>query len=905
MKKSKKLLSIILSLTMILSTVLVALAAFAASPDDIVEKINAFNGRTDSKATEEDIKEFEAIASEYKALTEAKKDELDIIATGKLVKLAVERGKVLNSSLGANDKIKAADTYVDEVLGKTQGMKKAQEFFGELWAHSVKVNDKDVKICTAKASDILADSQAFKAAFDEEIQNYKDLGAASRYVPMLYYSAGTGSVFYNDYSRPTGGIKEFWEYFKTVKEAENPFTEVAPNGGDRDKYPGGYSDPQYKADKLAYDDRKAQAESQWCKYAWEKILEIGIDSDLVDPVSSVGMELVNLIDKYTENQDSVTDEDWIKAYEKVENLSDPCKLFLSNTTSLKYDYVEYGDIGPNRLLSFASAADIVKGMCGLPIMNVFITAVNEAEKPYTREAIEKACDAWAEVFEESYSQVPTEVMDKFKDMIASMPASEEKPILPDWTRPDLKYPAQAGENRTALLIETLDKMIVDLVKGQGYENLSDLLAKEVYTNYTVASIAKSVYPAINDLLAENGAGAAASFIKLTPRQVAGTITEPELAEFSKLLKSLSPDGKSDAVEHWANLDPAKVADGTFGFKDGDKDGFVKGLAVALRGITTSLNNPMIGIKFGNEVAMSGRYPTADAKYVYGLYEQLIPVFEALDFGSVITSDEFTQNYNEAKDGAKGDAIIVPILNPIFDFVNNKLAAAPVSALVDILPKLAHLLNDGILNEQLQLIHGTLGMLSNLISADLLKIDPSAIIGLVNGLIGNLQIGDVTLNLKLSDPDWALLASTAKPVVKESVSGDNAYRVGFETNKSDAILVVFRYLFENITEENNLASIKKAVSSLVTDSSITQVIDQVLGSIAGLSADQALVMICDLLGVPQVEEPTEPTDPTTPTEPGTDGGNVTPPANGDSMMIGAIAALVLVAGAALVMTKKRK
>lgn len=151
----------------------------------------------------------------------------------------------------------------------------------------------------------------------------------------------------------------------------------------------------------------------------------------------------------------------------------------------------------------------------------------------------------------------------------------------------------------------------------------------------------------------------------------------------------------------------------------------------------------------------------------------------------------------------------------------------------------------------------------------------------------------------------LLASTAKPVVKDSVTADNAYRVGFETNKSDAFLVTFRYLFENITEANNFASIKKAISSLVTDPSITQVIDQVLGSIAGLSADQALVMICDLLGVPQVEEPTEPTDPTTPTEPGTDDGNVTPPANGDTMMIGAFAAVAVLAGAALVITKKRK
>jgi hypothetical protein len=159
-------------------------------------------------------------------------------------------------------------------------------------------------------------------------------------------------------------------------------------------------------------------------------------------------------------------------------------------------------------------------------------------------------------------------------------------------------------------------------------------------------------------------------------------------------------------------------------------------------------------------------------------------------------------------------IFPPIINPIFDFIENKLAVDPVSTLVDILPKLAHVLNDNILNDQLQHIHGTLGMISSFVSSDLLKIDPSMIVGLINGMLANIQIDDVTLSLKLSDIDWALLASTAKPVVKESVSGDNAYRVGFETNKGDSFLLIFRYLFNNLTEQNNMASIKAAVKALL-------------------------------------------------------------------------------------------
>lgn len=715
---------------------------------------------------------------------------------------------------------------------------------------------------------------------------------------FLYYSSSYTSgdnsglaVYYKNFSSPYDAIKEFYDYYKAVKEAENPFTEVAPSWQDKEKYPGGISDPQYKADKAAYDDRKAQAESVWCVYAWEKIADI--DQTLLKNVYDLGVEMVTSLEKYVADNSSVTGEEFSAVYAKFEALSETDAFVFSKSNYASYKYVDtYG------LISFKDAASTIKGLVGQPRVDAFVAAVNEATEPYTREAVQKAIDAYNQIFSESYSQIPAEVLDKFEDMIANMPASEEKPVLPDWTRPDLKYPAEVDENRTALLVETLDTMINELIKQQGYDSIKDILEKELYTNYTVAMIPQALYPMLEQLLNDNGAGIALSFLSLSPQKLAKVMDEEKFAKARDLFNSLAPEGEKDSTAHWANLDLTKVENGTFGFQDGDREGFVNALAAVLRGLTVPLTSGLLAVDFANEVNVPN--------VTYGLYEYLIPVLEALDVEGLMSSKEYTEQFNAAEGNAKGDAAILPILNPIFDLVENKLSAAPLSTLVDLLPKLAHVLNDNILNDQLQLIHGTLGMISSFVSADLLHIDPSAIIGLVNGLIGNLQIGDVTLSLKLSDPDWALLASTAKPVIKDSVSGDNAYRVCFETNKSDAFLVVFRYLFENITEANNLASIKKAISSLVTDPSITQVIDQVLGSIAGLSADEALVMVCDLLGVPQGDESTDPTDPTTPTDPGTDdSGDVTPPANGDTMMIGAFAAVAVLAGAALIITKKRK
>ena len=904
MAKGKKLLSVVLALVMVFSAMSAALVAFAASPEDVVERINAFDGTTGSKATEEDIKEFESIAAEYKALTDAQKDELDITATGKLFKLAFDRGQVVKAEEAGDDfyaKYVLADEYADEVLGRTDNADKAQKYWETFCETKVTVGGKEIAIKDAKATDIQADTEGvIAAAFEKAAADYKALGAGARYLPFLYYSSSYTSgdnkglaVYYKNFSSPFDAIKEFYDYYKAVKEAENPFTEVAPSWQDKDKYPGGISDPQYKADKAAYDDRKEQAQSAWCVYAWEKIADI--DTVLLKNVYDLGVEMTAILEKYVKDNNSVSFDELNAVYAKYEALSATDAFVFSKTNYAQYKYVDtYGLVG------FSEVATAIKGVIGTPRVEAFVAAVNEAKEPYTREAVQKAIDAYNQIFSESYSQIPAEVLDKFEVMLAEMPASQEKPVLPDWTRPDLKYPAEVGENRTALLIETLDNMINNLIKQQGYDSLNDLLAKELYTNYTIASIPQALYPMLEQLLNDNGAGMAVGFLTLTPQKLASKMDEEKFAKARELFNSLVPEGEKDSTAHWANLDLTKVENGTFGFQDGDREGFVNALAAVLRGLTTSLTSGLLAIDFTNEVKVPN--------VVYGIYENLLPVLEALDIEGLMTSKEYTDNFNATEGNAKGDAAILPILNPIFDLVEKKLAVAPLSTLVDLLPKLAHVLNDNILNDQLQLIiANNLGMIGSFAGDMLagLKIEPSMIIGLVNSLLGNLQIGDVTLSLKLSDPDWVLLASTAKPVIKDSVTADNAYRVGFETNKSDAFLVTFRYLFENITEANNFASIKKAISSLVTDPSITQVIDQVLGSIAGLSADQALVMICDLLGVPEVEEPTEPTDPTTPTEPGTDGGNVTPPANGDTMMIGAFAAVAVLAGAALVITKKRK
>ena len=431
---------------------------------------------------------------------------------------------------------------------------------------------------------------------------------------------------------------------------------------------------------------------------------------------------------------------------------------------------------------------------------------------------------------------------------------------------------------------------------------------------------------------------------IKPNQVADLLVEEKFAVAASAFKALGGN-----VEDWKKLDVSTVTNGYFGFNDGDRDGFINALAAVLRGLTVPLTSGALEVQFANVVVESGSYPTGE--YKAGLYENLLPVLEALGIDDLMTSEAYSEAYlGAATAGEKADAAIVPIVSAVFSLVDD-ISANPVSAIVDLLPKVARLFSDNILNDQLQKIYNNLpGLLGLFVTPDMLVIDPAMIMGIVNSLVSNIQIGSATLSLNFSEPDWALLASTAKPVVIDSVSRFNAYGVGFETNKGDSFLVVFRYLFNNLTEQSNMASIKAVVKALVKDFVLSNILGQALTTVEGMSADEALVMVCNILDVPEIpEEPdpeettseettaeeTKPEDTTaeetkpedTSTEapatedPATEASateapaaedttadatsDVQAPANGDNLMLGAFAAIAVLAGAAVVITKKRK
>lgn len=113
--------------------------------------------------------------------------------------------------------------------------------------------------------------------------------------------------------------------------------------------------------------------------------------------------------------------------------------------------------------------------------------------------------------------------------------------------------------------------------------------------------------------------------------------------------------------------------------------------------------------------------TSDGNYIYGGYEELVPILEVLGADGIMSSVEYTEYVNAgANSDEKMDRRIRGILVPVFNLIDTIASAeSPLTEVVKLLPKVAYAVDSGILNTQIQRLIGKLGMgLGSSINVDL-------------------------------------------------------------------------------------------------------------------------------------------------------------------------------------------
>ena len=422
--------------------------------------------------------------------------------------------------------------------------------------------------------------------------------------------------------------------------------------------------------------------------------------------------------------------------------------------------------------------------------------------------------------------------------------TDEKPDVDAMERTKVKYPIGASKkavNRSIGRVEDILFTILKVPEG----GVPQVLNEKVYTNETVALVAKKLFPLVGGLSSLVAKGPKDLAAKLDKEACAGAI-----AALNAAAATLGADGKPvDKLEAWQYL---TVVDGDFGFANGDKEGFLDAVASLFRPL--SLLTTVVSFENTTSLFYGPQL---------GIYEDLIPIFEALGIKDFMTSDEYTAYVKKGTNtNEKMDRRIRGIITPIFTLVDAVASAeSPVDEVLKLLPNLASAIDTGLIDTQ---IHSMLGKISlgigNNVKVDLTT---GGVYDMIAPKLKDIELqaakvdenGEetapaVTLTINLDKEKFAAaikdLSACVAFTAKESAAKTRNWFVGIEGDSADAFVVLFRYLHSELTEENNAVAIKTAVAALDMNASQKIVVNFLVSSVLSSSADGALRTIVALL-----------------------------------------------------------
>lgn len=862
-----------------------AITALKGGPvGEFEDKVNAFEGKINTAApSDEDLAAYEALVAAYNKLTDTQKGEVEILTFDKFFHLVIDR-----------------EYYVERA--KYEKAPAAKDLYTAAQENAVKLlGNVGYIACFEEAAALALAIDNAKLSAQEKIDAFGAASVNARVYAAAYYkSYGTMYNKLNGSSIKNAVYNIMTAYGKEAVKAD-PFTETSPakvskpNEKDTEKYPGGKEDPQYIADFAVYMEnqmaiaeyncRKANHTTKYELEAFDKIAAVAPEYAAIVKLMKDSMSAVDAFAASSANlapaKKVVADFEKLNAYQQ--KFITDCGIVLRTVpnpyaTSVSTTKKQAGAL-------YLQCADIAQ----YDKFTAFLAVIDSIDEPYTNEDIVRAKDAYNEVPSSLRANIPEEVNAKYKAILASIAPdrpSLDEPDLAVFKKTVVTYPEKATKEQVATALPRLQNLLCDvLLPILGVDGgLTGMVENGIYTNYTVAVVANALYPLIKDVSGE--------LIKPDFESLAKALTEDKFQGAVKLINAAVAEGNKagqaafDAAEargeykdlsnsqkktvladlqnaeKTARFAELQFPNGAFGFQDGDKEGFLDAVSALFR----PLSLLTMVLKFENTIS------TTSGTYTYNAYELLVPIFELLDLKGYMSSHEYTLYVKEHPSNAQMDARIRPILVPVFNLIDD-FAAYPLDTLLDVLPKLAYGLESGIINEQIQALIGSLGMgIGNSIHIELTSeflydtIAPMLKDIVVREAGVNEETGEKITEVKISiNLDKAKFLQMMKDmsgcgdaVIKNSKARGQAYRLGIDSDKPDAFVVLFRWLYGEITTKDNMRAIKTVIDSTDLNSVVKLLIKTVLNRVAETPTDDALAALVNLAApkAPEIKLPGE-------------------------------------------------
>lgn len=760
---------------------------------------------------------YNTAAAAYKALTEAEKDQFPVDIALSFLKMVTEReAYVIKESFDANrpegtDAMTAIESRVaaNETLNGLLGPHAVREKALSLAQHLIDPFEGTTKLNAnldfTKFPAAIPALEAFKADYfqaDALTRMYLDG------ISVMFKSFGLNGI--------GTMLRDLIKMMGKAAIAQEPFAETAPaNPGAKPKttdYAQGANDPGYiaalnewlpkKLATVSYSQRKANYEYDQYFAAMAELAKACPEYAQIFQVAAQLRDAFIAFNTTGEADacltaaaayDALTDDYMLAAYKTIGGTNAYYQVYLN---AKRDDYV-YTNVSINGLYQKCSEtakmeliAAFEEYIAGIDLGTVNNDLVAEAQAEYKKLPADYISKISVECMEK-YNRIiamydPVKPLipsqDKFEDEIAAFAPTTVYATKFPCARKGIEYTI-FGTNR--LTADVLKMALAYSANGtlKGYKNYS------ILSNQSMSTLL-SLYDMIVDMGLEVSGMNISNVLadELKPSDLANWLSEAQFA--GARAKLLAAAAANDTTAAFAAI---QFENGDWGFQDGDREGFAKAVAAMLRPIADVLHN---GILIVSKIIMLPNSTAANGDYQYGAYERLIPLLEGIGLKGVLSSEEYSARFYEAVQVSKNaslDALFLPVVSPIVTLVD-ELQANPLNTILDLLPRLARVIDTGVLNDSVNnFLHA-----SSLLGGVNVDLSGDAVNAMIDGQKIEISLGEnAQLTTTLKAVDWARLAGCGTLVLADSASASNAYRTAIAPDRANAYVVASQYLVKTV------------------------------------------------------------------------------------------------------------
>ena len=403
----------------------------------------------------------------------------------------------------------------------------------------------------------------------------------------------------------------------------------------------------------------------------------------------------------------------------------------------------------------------------------------------------------------------------------------------------VNYTPNLTQDKYKRVLDGIDALITDFIKEGGEaDSIRGAAAPMIYSNNLMTELVVGIYSILEDEKVSMLTGVAG--FDFSPAALGNKLTEESYSSISAALKSIT------------KFSQLKQLNTSWGFKDGDRDAFIRTLSAVFRPMDSLLRM----ILCGESVTVLG------AVAVYGsdgYNTAVIPLLEAIG----CTYEEI-RTYNEFTAEIKQTDVMFPIIQAVVTLIERMLEY-PVYTLTGILPNLMYFINNGgieicltnLLYPVTSLI-ASLGLTEQINLSSLMQIDTDA---LVKELTSKLDLGIILPELDLAQ--FGYIGYLIPVQTKRTQQGQPMTIQYLQSDRTAVLITLLRYMVQIMKTPGNEGIIDSFMASNGDNEMFATYSAGITEELAAMSVDETIEWLYKLFFRERatVEEPVEEYTPT--------------------------------------------